>query len=114
LAEGFGLASIVAIITSYYASDYDLLMLVVPLLAMHTRRDAPKADRLTRYLETTGLLLLLLTPVYWFTRVYLQAECLMTLPLLALGIALARRLTRVRLEAGTERSTSMPVMDALG
>jgi hypothetical protein len=93
LAEGFGLAAIVAIVTSYYACDYDLLLLIVPLLAMRTRPDdAPEADRVSRYLEGTGLLLLLLTPVYWFTRLELHAECLMTLPLLALGVALARRL----------------------
>ena len=94
LAEGFGLALIVAITTSYYAYDYDLLLLIVPLLAMRARpADAHQADRLTRYLEAAGLLVLLLTPVYWFARVRLHAECLMTLPLLALGIALARRLS---------------------
>jgi len=94
LAEGFGLAAIVAIVTSYYASDYDLLLLIVPLLAMRARPDgAPKADKVTRYLEVTALPLLLLTPVYWFTRVQLHAECLMTLPLLALSVALARRLS---------------------
>jgi len=94
LAEGFGLAATVAIVTSYYASDYDLLVLIVPLLAMRTRpHDAPTGDRVTQYLETAGLLLLLLTPVYWFTRVKLHAECLMTIPLTALGVALARRLS---------------------
>jgi hypothetical protein len=96
LAEGFGLAAIVAIMTSYYACDYDLLLLIVPLLAMLTRPKAPQADKVSRYLEVTGLLLLLLTPVYWFTR-YLHAECLMTLPLLALGIALARRLSHAEM-----------------
>ncbi len=103
LAEGFGLATIVAIITSYYAYNYDLLLLIVPLLAMRARpADAHQADRLTRYLEAAGLLALLLTPVYWFARVRLQAECLMTLPLLALGIALARRLSQAaaRVEIG--------------
>src|SRR6267143_2778653 len=30
LAEGFGLAAIVAIVTSYYSYDYDLLLLIVP------------------------------------------------------------------------------------
>ncbi len=79
--------------TSYYACDYDLLLLIVPLLAMRNRPDSgPRADTVSRYLEVTGLLLLLLTPVYWFTRLQFHAECLMTLPLLALGIALARRL----------------------
>ena len=101
MAEGFGLALIVAITTSYYAYDYDLLLLIVPLLAMRARpADAHPADRLTRYLEAAGLLALLLTPVYWFARVRLQAECLMTLPLLALGIALARRLSQAA--AGVE------------
>jgi len=75
LAEGFGLAAVVAIVTSYYACAYDLLLLIVPLLAMRTRPDdAPKADRVSRYLEVTGLLLLLLTPVYWFTRLQFRAE----------------------------------------
>jgi len=95
LAEGFGLAAMVAIVTSYYASDYDLLLLIVPLLAMRTRphpADVPRADSLTRYLEVGGLLLLLLTPLYWFTRMQLHAECLMTIPLLAVSVALARRL----------------------
>jgi len=109
LAEGFGLAAIVAIVTSYYSYDYDLLLLIVPLLAMRTRPDeAPKADRVTRYLEAAGLLLLLLTPVYWLTRVQLHAECLMTLPLLALGFALARRLSRAGAGVGAQRRALVP------
>jgi hypothetical protein len=104
LAEGFGLATIVALVTSYYTNDYDLLLLIVPLLAMRARADgAPKPDRVTRYLEVTGLLLLLLTPVYWFARVELQAECLMTLPLLAVGVALARRLRLATAGVSAER-----------
>ncbi|MGA7286849.1 MAG: hypothetical protein WBX02_02050, partial [Terriglobales bacterium] len=92
LAEGFGLAAIVAIVTSYYASDYDLLLLVVPLLAVGTRSgDAPAVDRVTQYLERIGLLLLLVAPVYWFCRIH-HAECLMAIPLMAVGLALARRL----------------------
>lgn len=95
LAEGFGLTMTVAIITSYYAYDYDLLSLIVPLVAMHTgRADALPADRATRYLEDVGWLLLLFMPLYWFTRVELKAECLMTLPMLALAMAWARRLRR--------------------
>lgn len=94
LAEGFGLAAIVAIVTSYYAYTYDLLLLIVPLLAMRTRPDdTAHVDRLTRCLETSGSLLLLLTPLYWFVKIQLHAECLMALPLLAVGIALARRLS---------------------
>ena len=34
LAEGFALALIAATVTSYYANDYDLLLLIVPLLAL--------------------------------------------------------------------------------
>lgn len=93
LAEGFGLALIAAIITSYYAYEYDLLLLIVPLLAIIARgADAPQADRVTRCLEAAGWLLLLLTPLYWFARVQLRAECIMTLPVLALGLAWVRRL----------------------
>ena len=110
LAEGFGLATIVALVTSYYTNDYDLLLLIVPLLAMRARPDdAPKPDKVTRYLETTGLLLLLLTPVYWFARVELQAECLMTLPLLAVSVALARRLRHAG--AGVPAERRVPVLD---
>jgi len=114
LAEGFGLASIVALVTSYYTNDYDLLLLIVPLLAMRAGRDdTAKPDRvtryLTRYLEATGMLLLLLTPAYWFARVELQAECLMTLPLLALGVALARRLRHAG--AGVSAERRAPVVD---
>ncbi len=109
LAEGFGLAAIVAIVTSYYANDYDLLWLIVPLLAMRARPDdAPQPDRVTRYLEASGLLLLLLTPVYWFARAKLQAESLMTLPLLAVGIALARRLSHAGAGVCAERRTAVP------
>jgi hypothetical protein len=101
LAEGFGLAMMVAIITSYYAYDHDLVLLIVPLLAMRAvAADAPPADRVTRYLEGAGWLLLLFMPLYWFTRVQLKAECLMTLPLLALAIAWARRLRHGAEEAG--------------
>jgi hypothetical protein len=109
LAEGFGLAAIVAIVTSYYACSYDLLLLIVPLLAMRTRPDdAPQADTVTRYLETSGLLLLLLAPVYWFAKLQLHAECLMTLPLLALGVALARRLSHAGVGVGAERRAPVP------
>jgi Glycosyltransferase family 87 len=93
LAEGFGLAMTIAIITSYYAYDHDLLSLIVPLLALRAGpAAAPPADRVTRYLEAAGWLLLLFMPLYWFTRVQLKAECLMTLPMLAVGAALARKL----------------------
>jgi len=109
LAEGFGLAAIVAIVTSYYACDYDLLWLIVPLLAMRNRPDnGPRADTVSRYLEAGGLLLLLLTPVYWFTRLQLHAECLMTLPLLAVGVALARRLSHAGAGVGIERGAAVP------
>lgn len=93
LAVGFGLAMISAIITSYYAYDFDLLSLMVPLVAMRAgAADAPPADRITRYLEAGGLLLLLFMPLYWLTIVQLKSECLMTLPMLALGMAWARKL----------------------
>jgi len=109
LAEGFGLAAIVAIVTSYYACDYDLLLLIVPLLAMRARPDSgPEPDTVSRYLEVGGLLLLLLTPVYWFTRLQLHAECLMTLPLLAVGVALARRLSHAGAGVGIERWAPVP------
>lgn len=109
LAEGFGLAAIVAIITSYYACSYDLLLLMVPLLAMITRPDdAPKADTVTRYLEAAGVSLLLLTPAYWFAKLQLHAECLMTLPVLAVGIALACRLSHAGAGVGAERRAPLP------
>ncbi|MFI5118345.1 MAG: glycosyltransferase family 87 protein [Terriglobales bacterium] len=110
LAEGFGLAIIAAIVTSYYAYEYDLLLLIVPLLAMRARSaDAPTADRSTRYLEAAGWLLLLLMPVYWFTRVQLKAECVMTLPLLAVGAAWVRRLRlTARAEVGAGRKALAP------
>src|SRR4029077_20122179 len=94
LAEGFGLALIITIVTSYYAYDYDLLSLAVPLLGMWSlpAADVPQVDNVTRYCEAAGLLFLLLTPVYWLAKAELHAEYLMTLPLLALGVAWARRL----------------------
>ena len=62
---------------------------------------------MTRCLETGGVLLLLGTPVYWFLKGEYQAECLMTLPLIAVGIALARRLKR----AGKDRvSPQLPAL----
>jgi hypothetical protein len=101
LAEGFGLATVVAIITSYYAYDYDLVLLIVPLLALRAgRADAPPADGVTRHLEAAAWLPLLFMPLYWFTRLQLKAECLMTLPMLALAIAWARRLRHGVEEAG--------------
>jgi hypothetical protein len=93
LPECFGLALITVILTSYYAYTYDLTSLVVPLLAMRTiPRKSPNTDWLTGYFETTGILLLLFTPLYWFVKLQFQAEFLMTLPLLAVGFALVRRL----------------------
>jgi len=94
LAEGFGLALIVMIVTSYYAYDYDLLLLTIPLVAMGARsKDVPKADKVTNYCAAAGLIPLLLMPLYWFVKAELHVEYLMTLPLLALGVALARRLS---------------------
>jgi hypothetical protein len=116
LAEGFALAAIVTIVTSYYACDYDLLWLIVPLLAMRTRPDAsPTTDRVSRYLEVTGLLLLLLTPIYWFARLH-HAECLMALPLLAVSLPLARRLRDAASEVGAPLGTDTraPVPGGLG
>lgn len=108
LAEGFGLATVVAIVTSYYAYSYDLLLLLVPLLALRTRPGGlPDADAVTRYLETGGVLLLLLTPLYWLVKAAFQAECLMTLPLIAVGIALARRLGRARKESNSSQPAAL-------
>jgi Glycosyltransferase family 87 len=105
LAEGFGLAVIVAITTSYYAYEYDLLLLMIPLVAMLARKEKtrPAEDRITRYLEVGGWLLLLLTPLYWFARVQLKAECLMTIPVLALGLAWARKLRDARTSSAMAR-----------
>jgi hypothetical protein len=105
MAEGFGLAIIVAITTSYYAYDYDLLLLMIPLLAMRVRRaHFSVTDSLTRNLESAGLLPLLLMPLYWLARTQFRAECIMTLPALAVGIAWMRKLHRMdnsaRLELG--------------
>jgi glycosyl transferase family 87 len=108
LAEGFGLASIVGIVTSYYAYSYDLLLLIVPLLAMRSQPDrSSKADGVTRFLEAVGLLPLLFTPTLWFAK-DLHDQCLMTLPLLALAVALARRLRQGAVRADAERRESMP------
>ncbi len=114
LAEGFGLAAIVGIVTSYYAYSYDLLLLIVPLLAIRSRPyDYPTEDRLTRILETAGLLPLLFTPTYWFSK-ELHNQCIMTIPLLVLAVALARRLRLAgeAVRAESERIVSMP--DGLG
>jgi hypothetical protein len=105
MAEGFGLAIIVAITTSYYAYDYDLLLLMIPLLAMRVQRaHFSVTDSLTRNLESAGLLPLLLMPLYWLARTQFRAECIMTLPALAVGIAWMRKLRRMdnsaRLELG--------------
>jgi len=108
LAESFGLALIVAIVTSYYAHDYDLLLLIVPLLAMRARNagaDLRQADLGTSRLEAAGWLLLLLTPVYWFARMQLNAECLMTVPVVALGIVWARRLRDAGADVGVVGET---------
>ena len=116
LAEGFGLAAIAGIVTSYYAYSYDLLLLIVPLLAMRSRPDdVPHGDRVTRYLEAAGLLPLLYTPTSWFAK-DLHDQCLMALPLLALAVALALRLRHAGARVGAEpeaeleleRRASMP------
>jgi Glycosyltransferase family 87 len=109
LAEGFGLALIITILTSYYAYDYDLLLLIVPLFAMWVRStaDAPKVDSVTRCCEAAGLVLLL-TPVYWLMKAELHAEYLMTLPLVALGVALARRLRHAGLGMRAAQRAPLP------
>ncbi len=96
LAEGFGLATIVAIATSYYAYEYDLLLLLVPFLAIWSRRPKMTADRLSDRLEITGLVALLMMPLFWYLRVKLKAQFLMTIPLLAIGVAWGRKLHAAR------------------
>jgi len=91
------LAAVVAIVTSYYACAYDLLLLIVPLLACVRGLMTLLKRQGVTILGSDRLLLLLLTPVYWFTRLQFRAESLMALPLLAC-VALARRLSN----AGTE------------
>jgi glycosyl transferase family 87 len=114
LAEGFGLSLIAAIVTSYYAYEYDLLLLIIPLLAMLARHAVtrPTVDRVTSGLEAGGWLLLLLTPLYWFARVQLKAECLMVLPLLALGLAWARKLRSAGAAARSEATA--PLENGMG
>ena len=91
LVEGFALALITAIVTSYYAYSYDLTSLAVPLLAsLGQRREI--SDRFTSGLEFTGVFLLLLTPLYWFLKLRVHSEFLIVLPLIAVWWALARRL----------------------
>ena len=92
LAEGFGLALITSIVTSYYAYSYDLTSLAVPLLGAG-RRPTHDSDRLASYLEGSGVFLLLFAPLYWVVK-GLQAEYLMVLPLIGLGWGLIRRLRR--------------------
>jgi len=95
LAEGFALAALAAIVTSYYAYSYDLLLLIVPLLAMRTRpQRSMEGNRAITLLESAGLAPLLLTPAYWFAG--LGNQCLMTLPLVALMVALWMRLRAAR------------------
>jgi Glycosyltransferase family 87 len=107
LAEGFGLAAIVGIVTSYYAYSYDLLLLIVPLLAMRSRPyGSAKGDRVTRCLEWAGLLPLMFTPAPWFAR-DLQNQCLMALPLLSVAFALARRLQQAGAQADAEPAASL-------
>lgn len=91
LIEGFALALITAIVTSYYAYSYDLTALAVPLLAgLGEKREA--SGRFTSGLEFTGVFLLLLTPLYWYLKLRLHSEFLIALPLIAVWWALARRL----------------------
>jgi hypothetical protein len=107
LAEGVGLAAIAGIVTSYYAYSYDLLLLIVPLLAMRSRpNDSPREDRWTRVLEMAGLLPLLLTPTYWFSK-ELHNQCIMTIPPLVLAFVLARRLRLAGVETSAQRRLSM-------
>jgi hypothetical protein len=102
LAEGFALAIVAAIVTSYYANDYDLLLLIVPLLAAIGRTQSARdqnlrtgkihvEERRIRHIGLAGAVVLLLTPVYWVAKQH-NAECLMVLPLLAVGFALASKL----------------------
>ena len=110
LAEAFGLVMIAAIITSYYSYEYDLLSLMVPLVAIIARSGvAFEGDRINRYLWAAGLLLLIM-PLYWFMRVYLKAEFLMTLPLFCVGIALAGKLH----QAGAQRGVGQPASGLRG
>jgi hypothetical protein len=51
---------------------------------------------------------LLLTPVYWLMKAELHAEYLMTLPLVALGVALARRLRHAGLGMRAAQRAPLP------
>jgi len=93
LAEGFALALLTSILTSYYSHVYDLTLLAVPFFALrggYGRRS--RDDLLTRVCEITGTLLLLLTPLYWFLVLHTGAVFFMAIPLIAVSVALLRRL----------------------
>jgi hypothetical protein len=68
--------------------------------------DSPNEGRLTRVLEMAGLLPLLFTPTYWFSK-ELHNQCIMTIPLLVLAVVLARRLRLAGVETSAERRLSM-------
>ena len=104
LAEGVALALVAATVTSYYANDYDLLLLIIPLLAVIGRDEGVPdqaslatqshvEERRGRNMGLVGTILLLLTPVYWLAKRH-SAECLMVLPLLAVGFALTYKLVK--------------------
>jgi len=93
LALGYFLTLLVAILTSYYNRVYDMSLLVIPLFLLGGFLDQ-QADQLVlargqRAMISTGLMLLIFTPLYW--ALILQCDCpyLLVAPMfiLAMGIA---------------------------
>jgi len=93
LALGYFLTLLIAILTSYYNRVYDMSLLVITLFLLagflNQQVDQQLPTRGQRAMISTGLLLLIFTPLYWV--LILQCDCpyLLVVPMfiLAMGIA---------------------------
>jgi hypothetical protein len=63
---GFSLAIVVTLLTSYYVYDYDLSLLLIPILTLGPKFVRGESHGWSRLLFPACLGLLLLTPLYWF------------------------------------------------
>jgi Glycosyltransferase family 87 len=100
---GFSLAIVVALVTSYYSSSYDLSLLLIPILTLGPRLFEEKRLGSTRVLFLACMGLLLFTPLYWVMLLRFDRSDWIAPILLLFAFCLARMVvTELGTRSGSE------------
>ena len=95
LALGYCLTLLVAILTSYYARSYDMVLLIIPLLLLGGEfLDQPNLPPIPRTMIAAGLLLVISTPLYWALILVFDSPYLLVVPMFILALGIGRMMPR--------------------